>query len=362
MEELEYKYWFYTLDYLSHRECERLLKEYHCIENIFQLSQGTIEQLPWLSKRAKSSLIHQRNPCRIIERIQYVQEKGMGFVCITDKEYPQRLRYLKDKPKALFYLGELPKEEKYAVAVIGARDCSNYGKRLAEEIGDALAKGGVNVISGMARGIDSYAQKKALDMGGRSYGVLGCGVDVCYPKTNWCLYEQLIEKGGILSEFLPGMPAKAINFPQRNRIISGISDAVVVVEAKRQSGTSITVGYGLEQGKDIYAVPGRVDDSLSEGCNLLISQGAYPVLSIEEMMRDMGIVEEKNLKFHKKMEIPLESRFKLVYDCLDFIPKSVVKLVEETGIDNLEEINQILFDLEIDDRIQQAGTGYYVRR
>lgn len=362
MEELEYKYWFYTLEYVSDRECEQLLKEYGSLEEIYQLPYEKIVQLPWLSKQAKNSLMNGKNSVFIGKSVEYVQKKKIGFVCMTDKDYPKRLWHIKDKPKVLFYQGELPKEEDYAVAVIGARDCSNYGKNLAEEIGQALAEQGVNVISGMARGIDGYAQRTALEKGGKSFGVLGCGVDVCYPRTNYQLYEQLIKQGGILSEFVPGMPAKAMNFPQRNRIISGISDAVVVVEAKKQSGTSITVGYGLEQGKDIYAVPGRINDNLSEGCNLLISQGAYPVLSVEEMVENMGVLKEKKSKNHKKMQIPLESKLKLVYDCLDFIPKSVTQLMTETGIKDLEKINEILLDLEIDDRSEQTTTGYYVRK
>lgn len=362
MEKEEYRYWFYTLEYVTDTESERLLREYKNIEEIYRLSTEHIEGISWLSQRAKESIVCGRNEKNIQEKVAYMRDKQIKSVTMTEKVYPERLKYLKRKPKILFYQGELPKEDIYGVAVIGARDCSNYGRGLAEEIGTALAEQGANVISGMARGIDGCAQRKALEAGGKSYGILGCGVDICYPKVNYGLYERLSRQGGIISEFVPGMRAKAMNFPQRNRIISGMCDAIVVVEAKKQSGTAITVEFGLEQGKDIYAVPGRITDVLSEGCNLLISQGAYPVLSIEEMLKNMGVFQRKNLKKQKKMQIPLESNLKLVYDCLDFIPKSVTKLVEETGMEDYEKINEILLDLEIDDRIQQTTTGYYVRK
>lgn len=362
MENVAYRYWFYTLEYVTDTESERLLREYETVEAIYRLSADKIEQIPWLSQAAKESIIRGRAAKVVEEKVAYIREKKIRFVTMEERGYPKRLKHLKKKPKILFYQGELPKEDTYAVAVIGARDCSNYGRGLAEEIGCALAEQGVNVISGMARGIDGCAQRKALEAGGKSYGILGCGVDVCYPKVNYGLYQTLALQGGIISEFVPGMGAKAMNFPQRNRIISGMCDAIVVVEAKKQSGTAITVEYGLEQGKDIYAVPGRITDPLSEGCNLLISQGAYPVVSVEEMLKNMGVFKTKNLKKQKKMQIPLESNLKLVYDCLDFIPKSVTRLVEETGMEDYEKINEILLDLEIDDRIQQTTTGYYVRK
>ena len=176
------------------------------------------------------------------------------------------------------------------------------------------------------------------------------------------MYEKLIETGGIISEFKPGIPARAMNFPMRNRIISGLSDIIIVVEAKKRSGTSITIAHALEQGKEVMAVPGRINDTLSEGCNYLISQGAYPINNIEEMLFDMGFSEEKNKKNSKNVNNTLASELKLVYACLDFGPKSVTQIAKELGENNMEKLSELLFDLEIEDRIEQITTGYYVRK
>lgn len=206
---------------------------------------------------------------------------------IEDEGYPKRLKNIPGAPKALYVLGRLPEEERLSVAVVGARDCSEYGRFVAKELGAALGKNGITVISGMARGIDGISQEEALDAGGSSFGVLGCGVDICYPKENRRLYEKLRKSGGLLSEYLPGTPACANHFPPRNRIVSGLADVVVVVEARVKSGTLITVDMALEQGREVYAVPGRTTDKLSEGCNRLIRQGAGVLFSVEEFIREL---------------------------------------------------------------------------
>ena len=165
--------------------------------------------------------------------------EGMKKVRREDPEYPGRLRNIPDPPKQLYYYGELPGEDEPSAAIIGARDCSEYGKYVAIELGRLLGQNGICVISGMARGIDGISQEAALSVGGRSYGVLGSGADVCYPRSNRGLYEQLKCRGGVLSEYAPGTPAKGYLFPPRNRIVSGLADVVVVVEAREKSGTLI---------------------------------------------------------------------------------------------------------------------------
>lgn len=204
-----------------------------------------------------------------------------------DPKYPERLKNISGAPKELYLLGRLPEEDRLSVAVIGARDCSEYGKFVARELGAVLGSSGISVVSGMARGIDGICQEAALNAGGSSFAVLGCGVDVCYPETNRLLYEQLKISGGILSEYPPGSPALACHFPPRNRIVSGLADVVVVIEARVKSGTLITVDMALEQGREVYVAPGRVTDRLSDGCNRLIKQGAGILLSPEEFLREL---------------------------------------------------------------------------
>lgn len=206
---------------------------------------------------------------------------------IQEKDYPERLRTIADPPKEIYVLGRLPEAELPTVAVIGARDCSEYGKYVASGLGAVLGRGGIQVVSGMARGIDGIGQEAALDAGGSSFAVLGCGVDVCYPAGNRRLYDKLKRSGGILSEYPPGTPPHAWHFPPRNRIVSGLADVVVVVEARMKSGTLITVDMALEQGREVYVVPGRVTDPLSAGCNRLLKLGAGILLDEEEFMEEV---------------------------------------------------------------------------
>ena len=202
------------------------------------------------------------------------EKEGIRFVYFGEETYPKRLRNIPNPPFGVFYKGKLPKEDRPAVSVIGARECSEYGRRCAELFGKSLAGYGVQIISGMARGIDGTSQRAALDGGGETFGILGSGVDVVYPKENMFLFRDVIANGGVISEYRPGTEAKSVLFPARNRIIAGLCDVLLVVEARHRSGTYITVCQALEQGRDIYAVPGRITDGLSDGCNQLIKDGA----------------------------------------------------------------------------------------
>lgn len=206
--------------------------------------------------------------------------------CITknDAAYPELLRQTKNAPKQLYVRGRLPDESLPAVAIIGARSCSSYGREMAQWFAAELAAAGVQIISGMARGIDGIAQRAALEAGGESFGVLGCGTDICYPAENRELYEQLIARGGLITEHPKGTMPLPMHFPSRNRIISALADCVLVVEAKEKSGTLITVDFALEQGRDVFALPGRLSDTLSCGCNRLLRQGAGLVLSPSELL------------------------------------------------------------------------------
>lgn len=262
-----------------------------------------------------------------------------------DGEYPKRLREIPNPPKELYVLGRVPEEQIPTVAIIGARDCSEYGKYVASCLGAALGRNGIQVVSGMARGIDGIGQEAALDAGGSSFAVLGCGVDICYPAGNRRLYEKLRTGGGILSEYPPGTPPLPRHFPPRNRIVSGLSDAVVVVEAREKSGTLITVDMALEQGREVYVVPGRVTDPLSRGCNRLLKLGAGLLLEQGEFVEELRVIcEKKGLRVEEKetaedaeQEVAglteaqsalLAERPELmaVYRALDFTPGSVEQI------------------------------------
>ena len=290
--------------------------------------------------------------------------QDIHFVSLEEHEYPGRLRDIPDPPYGLFYRGRLPDRETLAVAVIGARECSAYGNYVAQGIGAALGENQVQVISGMARGIDGISQAAALDAGGCSFGVLGCGVDICYPKSNQPLYEELCEKGGIISAYPPGTEPRPQNFPPRNRIVSGLADALIVVEARNKSGTLITVDMALEQGREVYVVPGRVTDRLSDGCNRLLKQGAGVFLSPEDFLREIGA---GRIDSGKMLEVPrkkmmLEPRMQAVYQTLAPEPQSVEKIwekiTEKTRISQ-QELMPLLMRLCMENLAVQVTPGNF---
>ncbi len=278
-------YWLCSMKSLGSRTVDRLLEYFGTAEAVYRAPERELRLL--LKEKKLGEVLESRRDRDPQREFGLLQERGIGFLAREDPEYPRRLLEIPDAPRGIFYLGRLPEEERLSVAVIGARDCSEYGRFVAEGLGRELGRRGVQVVSGMARGIDGIGQRAALEAGGSSFGVLGCGVDLCYPRQNRELYERLREKGGLLSTFAPGTPALARNFPPRNRIVSGLADAVVVVEARQKSGTLITVDMALEQGKEVYVVPGRVTDRLSDGCNRLLKQGAGIFLSPAEFAEEM---------------------------------------------------------------------------
>ena len=283
--------------------------------------------------------------------------------CLTieDSNFPDRLRKLSGMPKKLYYIGNLPDPKKPAAAVVGARMCSPYGRCQAFKYARTMASYGVQIISGMARGIDAYGHIGALKAGGNTYAVLGCGVNVCYPRTNQKLYENILSHGGIISEYPPETEPIAQLFPARNRIISALSDMVVIVEAKERSGSLITADFALEQGKDIYAVPGRVTDSLSMGCNNLIRQGAGIINSVEDFVKDLELytcIDTTQENFNKLL---LEKDESLVYACLSLRPKSMEELLKKTGF-AMPQMADILQRLIQKDFITESFKNYYIRK
>lgn len=290
-------------------------------------------------------------------------EKSIRFVPYFSDEYPKQLREIPDFPYAIYVKGRLPGEEQKNVALIGARRCTPYGEKYAIDFARALAECGVGIISGMARGIDGMGHRGALLAGGQTYAVLGSGVDVCYPREHIGLYTDILEQGGgILSEQPPGTAPLPKNFPARNRIISGLSDAVLVLEAGEKSGSLITVDMALEQGRDVYALPGPVNSTLSYGCNRLIRQGAGLLLSPDSLIEEWNLKKTRNFcgsKKEIKNEKTLESTEKLVYSCLGLYPKDLNQLVRETKLD-IKDVLEKLISLELQGLICEISKNHYI--
>ena len=310
--------------------------------------------------------------------------------------FPARLKEHTGMPKQLYFLGKLPPDAP-SVAIVGARRCTAYGRAKARELGQYLAEHGVAVISGLADGIDGYAHEGALAGGGRTYAVLGSGPDICYPRSHCGLYEAILgQDGGILSEYSPGTPPLPGHFPARNRIISALSDLVVVVEARRRSGSLITADFALEQGKTVLAFPGRQGDPLSEGTNMLIAQGAGIVSSYEAVLWEVWhsgryVYEagadpearseqkkEKRTRSRKKDEeqrreeentaaaeqagnMPESTVRQSVLEAVRFDPSGADALLPLAGGD-LVLLQGILLDLVLDGKIEEISPGIYAEK
>ncbi|MDF2800137.1 MAG: hypothetical protein K0S61_40 [Anaerocolumna sp.] len=359
MTDKEYWYWLCNINKIGSQKIALLLRHFNTPGRVFYSSQKDLESVDGLFDEEVKEILSSKEKNRIIENYAKLKDKGIYFVTIDDNNYPETLKNIYNPPQGLYIKGKLPKKNKKVIAMVGARNCTDYGKSMAEYFAMELTKNGAIVISGLAAGIDSYAHKGALKAGGETIGVLGCGIDICYPKENFNLYMQMLEKGCIVSEYGPGLPPRTYNFPMRNRIISGMSDGVFIIEAKEKSGSLITVDFGLEQGKNIYTLPGRICDDLSLGCNNLIKQGAKVVTNTYDILEDLDLNCENNIMELKKNDKLLETREKMVYACVSFIPKHINDIAIESEL-GIGELAGILLSLEFKNYIRQIRKNYYI--
>ncbi len=218
-----------------------------------------------------------------------VHSLGIQVLTWEDEAYPRRLKEIDQPPPVLYLRDNLQPEDEWAVAIVGTRGITAYGRQVTAEIASVLARRGVTVISGLARGIDAEAHKAALNAGGRTLAVLGSGVDQIYPPEHRQLAGQIIASGALMSDYAPGTPPDGVNFPPRNRIISGLSMAVIVIEAGERSGALITAEFAADQGREVFAVPGNINAPKSVGCNRLIHQGARPLLTPEDVLESLDL-------------------------------------------------------------------------
>lgn len=358
----KYEYWLASIISLSGRKKIYLSELFAEAEGVYRARRQSLERVSVLTEREKEEIkiAQGRDEEELEKELSYCVQRGIRLAVWQEESYPARLKNIYNPPYGVFYCGELPAGDQKAVGVVGARNCTYYGKTAAEQIGQGLAAAGIAVVSGMALGIDGAAQRGALHGRGCTYGVLGCGVDVCYPAGNRELYGQLIDKGGVVSEYPPRTRPLAFNFPQRNRIISGLSDVVLVVEAKEKSGSLITADFALEQGKDVYALPGRISDLSSQGTNRLIQQGAGVFLNMEDFLKEMHIFAKTEENSCRKQKIYLENLERLVYSCLGLTPKSLEGILAETGL-KLRELTETLETLRDLGIVSEVFKNYYVR-
>lgn len=356
-----YGYWFSNIPGITPAKRRLILESCACAEELYGLTDAAIRRLPGLSGEDREQILQSRSTWDLKREWIALAEQGIGFVTLEDGSYPAKLKQIPKAPYCLYYIGKLPDPAKKSVAIVGARGRSAYGSQVARALGAALARAEVEVVSGMARGIDTDGHMGALEGEGRTFAVLGCGVDVCYPSQNRFLYEKILESGGVLSEYAPGIPPKPAQFPQRNRIIAGLADYTVVIEAREKSGSLITADYALEQGREVYALPGRVTDSLSAGCNRLIRQGAGVLSSVEDFLADLSLNLSCACSSVDIRKNCLEKDERLVYSLFDFAPLGIGTLVEHSPY-GLSVLLDILERLERKGWIEETVPNYFVKK
>ena len=341
----------------------KMLADRESFEEIFRLdAQELSEVYGFPEEKIHHFLERKKQLERCGEEYGQMKETGTRMILITEEGYPERLKNIFDPPAVLFYRGTLPAENCPSAAVIGARKCTPYGKEEAACFGRLLAENGIQVISGMAGGIDAEGHRGVLTAGGKAFAVLGNGPEICYPRSSIDIYRKIPDTGGgILSEYGPGEMPEAWHFPRRNRIISGLSDAVIVIEARKRSGSLITADLALEQGKDVFALPGRRSDPLSEGCNRLIRVGAGIITDTEDILDYFHISRRAQEKKDYKKKPILVKNEKMLYSVLDSSPKHPEILSELSGLPFWETL-EALISLEEKGLAVSSSNQYYMRK
>jgi len=283
---------------------------------------------------------------------------GVSILTVGDQSYPRNLLQIYDHPPLLYVRGKLREKDSLGVAIVGSRKGSPYGRVVTKRICKELSSAGVTVVSGMARGIDTIAHLGALEAGGRTIAVLGCGVDIVYPPENKKVFFDIIDHGAVVSEFPLSTPPEGKNFPRRNRIISGLSLGVVIVEATADSGSLITAFHALEQGRDVFAVPGNVDVATSQGTNRLIKQGAKLVEGVHDIMTEIFPQYEGNALDEEPPV--LSDAEKNVFQLLSHTPMHIDEISRMSQME-INRVSIILLDLELKGLVSQLGGKMFVR-
>lgn len=352
----DYELWFNNCA-LSYSNKRKLLKIFKSAENIWCenienkndnfLNDKTIKKLKNAWNKVEINLLKKR-----------LKENNIKTVIITDPMYPKQLKVYEDSPYMLFYKGDIKSlNEGCNVAIVGARKCSSYGINVCNIISKSLCINNINIVSGMARGIDSISHIKCIQENSYTCAVLGSGLDVIYPKENVKLYNKILEKGCIISQFAPGTKPYPYNFPIRNRIISGLSKLVVVIEGGKKSGSSITASAALEQGKDVIAVPGSIFSSKSYCPNELIKEGAYVFTDMKDIYNILNIKRYKKEVTNKRNMSPIE---KSVYKNIGNTPIHIDDIAKVSNI-SIENLYKVLINLELNEEVMCLSGNYYVR-
>jgi len=357
--EQELKYWigFSLVKGIGPVRVERLLEFFGSLQAAWEANPRQLQEAGIHGKLCQQ-LAQVRKNISLDAVLEEIREDEIRILTWEDKSYPERLRHIGQSPFVLYLKGNLLDEDIWSVGVVGTRRYSSYGRQITETITGVLASSGITIISGLARGIDGIAHRQALDAGGRTLAVLGSGLDYIYPPEHRELAERICRQGALISDYPPGTPPDGCNFPPRNRIISGLSRVVLVIEAGLKSGALITANYGAEQGKDVFAVPGKITSPTSKGTNLLIKQGAHPLLEAQDVLDllNMELVEKQQVI---RKTLPANPREAVLYKAVGDEPLHVDELSARTKLP-IEEVTATLALMELKGMVRKTFGMKYV--
>lgn len=335
-----------------------LLDAFGDIERAWHASAGALESAG-LGPKTIQAIVEGREKIDLDRELARVRESGFSLLTWDDAEYPDRLREVSSPPAVLYVWGELTARDRWAAAVVGTRRPTSYGLAVGRDLSAGLASAGICVVSGLARGVDAAAHKAALEANGRTIAVLGSGLDVIYPAEHRLMAHSIAENGAVISEYPLGTRPEPGNFPPRNRIISGLSLAVIIVEAGEGSGALITAHFAAEQGREVFSVPGSILSRASRGTNRLIQNGANLLTSVEDVLEalNLDLVARQELASH---ELPEDVSEREILEALTGDPLHVDDLKTRCGLP-ISEVTAALAMLELKGRVRQVGGMRYVR-
>jgi len=356
----ELKYWlgFNIVKGIGPAKVQALLDFYGELSAAWVAPEEQLKRLG-IDQRAMKSLREARSRLDLDAELARIETAGIQLLTWQMPEYPSYLKETPTPPPLLYMSGELRDVDRFSVAVVGTRRLTSYGRQVTKDLVTGLVHNGVTVVSGLARGIDAVAHKTAVDLDGRTIAVLGSGLDCIYPSENRMLAKQITDgKGAMISEYGLGVRPEAKNFPPRNRIISGLSLGVIVVEAGERSGALITTNFALEQDRDVFAVPGNINSPVSMGPNKLIQQGAKLVTKVDDVLEELNLhmVAEKTAV---QLALPESNEEVALYTHLSAQPIHIDELRRETGLSS-SEVSSTLTLMELKGMVQQIGGMNYV--
>ncbi len=335
---------------------QSLLDHFGSIESAWMARAGEY-QSAGLNQKTIENILQIRNELDLDAFYTRISAEGIQVYTWADAEYPIRLKNIPHPPPVLYVRGEILADDHWTVAIVGTRRVTSYGRQVTEQVATYLARQGVTVISGLARGVDGIAHHTALLQGGRTLAVLGSGVDQIYPPEHRQLAEKIMQHGAIISDYPPGTPPDAVNFPPRNRLISGLSAAVVVIEAGETSGALITATFAAEQGKDVFAVPGGIYSPQSKGTNRLIQQGATPLLDVRDILEQLDIRHVDQYK-QASLMLPADEVESALLKILQLEPMQIDEIKAQSGL-AVEKISAGLTMLELKGLVRQVNGSAY---